>query len=272
MVNALSLDFMDVKTELPKTASTYSGVTGLCSLNAAGDRVITNYDVWGYSLDTGVLTNVKYGHYDSVTGQVEWFTTSLNMVPVVYINGPYSGTVGESIYFHSSGSYDADGTIEEYNWDFGDNKESDTMSPNYAYTSAGNFSVQLTIVDNEGAVNTTTTYCLVSQVGDSPVTMEQLAAIISIGGAGAGLIGWMVRIQRGRTRKKMLFKGLLEGVDDIYTRFKMNARTCEAELYKYKNQVLEEFKQGMIDENSYDILNTRIEKYLEDIIAEINKK
>jgi hypothetical protein len=102
--------------------------------------------------------------------------------------------------------------------------------------------------------------------------MEQLAAIISIGGAGAGLIGWMVSIQRGRTRKKMLFKGLLEGVDDIYTRFKMNARTCEAELYKYKNQVLEEFKQGMIDENSYDILNTRIEKYLEDIIAEINKK
>jgi hypothetical protein len=52
----------------------------------------------------------------------------------------------------------------------------------------------------------------------------------------------------------------------------MNARTCEAELYKYKNQVLEEFKKGMIDENSYDILNTRIEKYLEEIITEIKKQ
>ncbi|MEE9510025.1 MAG: PKD domain-containing protein, partial [Candidatus Bathyarchaeia archaeon] len=272
MVNAPSLDFMDVKTELPKTASTYSGVTGLCNLNAAGDRVITNYDIWGYSLDTGALTSEKYGYYDSVTGQVEWSTPSPNMSPVVHINGPYTGGVRKDISFHSSGSYDPDGTIEEYNWDFGDNSESHTMSPIHLYSSAGNFSVRLTIVDNEGAVNTNTTYCVVSQVGDSPLTMEQIAAIISIGGAGAGLIGWVVRTRRERTRKNKLFKGLLEGVDDIYTRFKMNARTCEAELYKYKNQVLEEFKKGMIDENSYDILNTRIEKYLEEIITEIKKQ
>jgi len=36
------------------------------------------------------------------------------------VNGPYTGFVGEAITFNSSGSYDVDGIIVEYRWDFGD--------------------------------------------------------------------------------------------------------------------------------------------------------
>jgi hypothetical protein len=57
----------------------------------------------------------------------------------------------------------------------------------------------------------------------------------------------------------------MEDIDDVYTRFRMNTLRCEAELYKYKNQVLDDFKQGLIDEEKYNILDERINNYLKEI-------
>ena len=66
-----------------------------------------------------------------------------------------------------------------------------------------------------------------------------------------------------------MYKGFLQGVDSIYTRFKMNARQCEAELYRFKEQVMSEFKQGMITEENYNVLDGRIEEFLAEIREEI---
>jgi hypothetical protein len=61
----------------------------------------------------------------------------------------------------------------------------------------------------------------------------------------------------------------LEDVDDIYSRFKMNALRCQAELYKLREQVLEEFKQGLIDEEKYNFLNKRVDTYLKEVEEKI---
>ena len=39
----------------------------------------------------------------------------------------------------------------------------------------------------------------------------------------------------------------------------------ETELYNYKSHVFDDFKQGLLDEEKYNLLNTRIDSYLREI-------
>mgnify|MGYP006277247371 CR=1 FL=1 len=59
----------------------------------------------------------------------------------------------------SSTSYDMDGFIDKYHWDFGDgNREtSSNRVVRHAYTSTGNFTVSLTVTDNSGLSDATST-------------------------------------------------------------------------------------------------------------------
>ena len=52
----------------------------------------------------------------------------------------------------------------------------------------------------------------------------------------------------------------------------MNAIQCEAELYKLKDEVLDEFKEGMLDEDNHNILEQRIEKYMKEVREQIEEK
>ncbi|MEE8601977.1 PKD domain-containing protein [Euzebya tangerina] len=59
--------------------------------------------------------------------------------------------------FGSTGSGDADGWIETFEWDFGDGATATGPGVSHVYTSDGTFTVTLTATDNEGGVSTTTT-------------------------------------------------------------------------------------------------------------------
>ena len=193
-----------------------------------------------------------------------------NEDPVAEADGPYSGYVDESISFSSSGSHDPDGEIEGYDWDFGDGSEhSSVENPSHVYSAAGTYTVTLTVTDSLGAQNTDTASCTVTQKPGQFWSIERVATLITIGGAAVGAVGWATRTRSERRRRKILFKELMQGVDDVYTRFKMNARQCEAELLRLKDQVMEEFKQGMITEENYDVLERRIEEYLREIREEL---
>lgn len=102
-------------------------------------------------------------------------------------------------------------------------------------------------------------------------SIELVTAIITIGGTAVGVIGWFVRHERMEKRRKVLFKKLLDEVDSVYSRFKMNAIQCEAELYKLKNEALDELKQGTIDEGKHNILEQRIAKYMKEVKEQIEE-
>ncbi|MBN1448151.1 MAG: PKD domain-containing protein, partial [Bacteroidetes bacterium] len=53
-----------------------------------------------------------------------------------------------TVSFSSSGSYDPDGTITGWHWDFGDNTTSTDPNPTHTYQYAGTFTAQLTVTDN----------------------------------------------------------------------------------------------------------------------------
>ena len=81
------------------------------------------------------------------------FADKPNKVPVADAGGPYSGTEGTAISFDGSASYDPDGTIVSYYWDFGDGFNSTEQNPTHIYTEDGTYTVSLTVTDNGGTIN-----------------------------------------------------------------------------------------------------------------------
>ena len=72
----------------------------------------------------------------------------------------------ELITFNASASYDPDGSIVQYRWDFGDGAISILTGPvaTHSYPVDGNYTVELIATDNSGAAATTTAVVQVSTV------------------------------------------------------------------------------------------------------------
>jgi len=60
------------------------------------------------------------------------------------------------ISFDASGSHDPDGTITSYAWDFGDGTTRTGVTVSHAYSTAGSFTVTLTVTDNGGLTDQST--------------------------------------------------------------------------------------------------------------------
>lgn len=102
------------------------------------------------------------------------FFTSKEKKPVAsFTFSPQTLTVGETVNFNASASYDPDGTITSYEWNFGDGTNGTGMTANHTYTGAGDHSVTLTVTDNASIVIGTSTYALED-------TLMQVVTVISL--------------------------------------------------------------------------------------------
>ncbi|MCM4165165.1 hypothetical protein DHC50_16325 [Arenibacter sp. A80] len=88
---------------------------------------------------------------------------NINQPPnAVATASPNSGTAPLVVNFSSAGSSDTDGTIENYEWDFGDGATSTQSNPSHTYATQGNFVGTLTVTDDDGAVGTVSVYVTVN--------------------------------------------------------------------------------------------------------------
>ena len=80
---------------------------------------------------------------------------TLNIPPVAKFNfSPKTGLFPLEVSFDASASYDPDGTIVSYDWDFGDGGSGSGKKISYIYQTWGTFPITLTVVDNDGGVGT----------------------------------------------------------------------------------------------------------------------
>ena len=63
---------------------------------------------------------------------------------------PQKPVVGETITFDATASFDPDGKIVKYAWDFGDENTGTGKTFNHTYVSAGDYTVKLKVVDDHG--------------------------------------------------------------------------------------------------------------------------
>jgi endonuclease YncB( thermonuclease family) len=61
---------------------------------------------------------------------------------------------GATVTFDGTASVDADGTIERYQWAFGDGTTASGATPTHAYDAAGSYDATLTVTDDDGATAT----------------------------------------------------------------------------------------------------------------------
>ncbi|MCD6448853.1 MAG: PKD domain-containing protein, partial [Thermoplasmata archaeon] len=91
------------------------------------------------------------------TATVQKIIEVTNVAPVAkFTYKPDKPKVREEIEFNSSLSFDDDGNIVNYTWDFGDGNISYEANPVHVYEKAGTYNVTLTVTDNDGATHTTT--------------------------------------------------------------------------------------------------------------------
>jgi len=140
------------------------------AFNASG-----SYDPDGYIVDyswdfgdgntaTGIIVSHSYpasGAYtvtltvtddDGATDTTTTTKTVRNKPPVaIFTESAENVYVNEKITFNAAGSYDPDGYIVDYSWDFGDGNTATGIIVSYAYADNGSYSVTLTVTDNDGA-------------------------------------------------------------------------------------------------------------------------
>ena len=85
-----------------------------------------------------------------------------NKEPVALTNGPYTGYVNETIFFNASNSYDMDGLIISYSWDFGDGYIHSGKTVNHTFNQSKEYIITLTVTDNYGLQNITSTKAMIN--------------------------------------------------------------------------------------------------------------
>lgn len=97
------------------------------------------------------------------TGATSKVITTQDHFPIAtFTSSSTSSLAGTSINFNGTASYDSDGTVSSWSWNFGDGSSGVGASVSHAYTSAGNFTVTLTVTDNAGVTGIATAQIKVS--------------------------------------------------------------------------------------------------------------
>lgn len=94
-----------------------------------------------------VYSDIGSGGYRDIFHTIAGQTTAS---PVASFTAtPTQGSPPLNVYLDASASYDPDGQITDYNWDFGDGARGSGLTTSHTYTQVGTYTIQLTVTDNE---------------------------------------------------------------------------------------------------------------------------
>ena len=186
----------------------FSSLTEGAPLSSLSPRSIYTQSITAYNY-TGLTPRTTYwfrvrvvdnSGQSSVSNEVFATTARSNMPPVAMLSASrLRAPAGESISFSAEGSYDRDGRITRYQWDFeGKGRFPLDTGPiaeqRHQFGKVGKFQVQVRITDDRGATNTTSLDVTIVEKPRGGLPAEALfgAAVVAILAAGA-VAYWYLR-------------------------------------------------------------------------------
>ncbi|NBY42281.1 MAG: PKD domain-containing protein [Verrucomicrobia bacterium] len=173
----LSLSLVDEAGNVLATG-TSSGMNSNLSVPVLGGNYYIVVD--GVATGDALTAYTDYSSIGRYSLAGSWTpATVTNVPPVALTTGttPTSGTTPLTVSFVGSNSYDPDGAIASYVWNFGDGTSSTLSNVTHTYSTAGTYNASLTVTDNSGAQSVGTVTIVVSAV---PVSSTKTVNVSSM--------------------------------------------------------------------------------------------
>nr|NIP34549.1 PKD domain-containing protein [Thermoplasmata archaeon]NIS11694.1 PKD domain-containing protein [Thermoplasmata archaeon]NIS19592.1 PKD domain-containing protein [Thermoplasmata archaeon]NIT76751.1 PKD domain-containing protein [Thermoplasmata archaeon]NIU48705.1 PKD domain-containing protein [Thermoplasmata archaeon] len=120
--------------------------------------------VHAYADDGTYTVTLTVTDDDGGEGSITTQVTVLNRAPVSVAGEDRQTRTGIPVRLDGRGSYDMDGTIALYHWEFGDGTHADGPVVTHAFPTYGTFVVELTVTDDDGATDTANLTVIVDNV------------------------------------------------------------------------------------------------------------
>lgn len=140
------------------------------ALNNSGTEILKLYQPNNNLVDFVQYSGtVQDDHSYSFDGSNNWFWSTqatpgqenviikINQKPKAVISAPNKALLGEEIIFDASDSYDLDGDVLTYVWDFGDGTRKSEILVKHTYKKAGKYNIKLEVKDIFGVADTAKT-------------------------------------------------------------------------------------------------------------------
>ena len=118
-----------------------------------------------------------------------------NQLPIADAGPDRNVQVGDLVTFDASNSRDPDGNIVSYGWNFGDGNTASSITSTNVYSNPGTYTVTLTVVDNNGGIDTDTAIVIVSA---RPANMTGINAVLDVNSR-IGYVGFPLYFDASRS-------------------------------------------------------------------------
>ncbi len=129
-----------------------------------------------YTVKLSVTDNSGVENNTAVTSTV----IVINSPPIADAGSYRASSAGQKILFSGSKSYDKDGKIVLYEWDFGDGKSATGMNVYHVYNAPGDYNVKLTVTDNSSTSSSTASAITDVHINFPPVAIIKAPSLITI--------------------------------------------------------------------------------------------
>jgi parallel beta-helix repeat protein len=185
----------DLPYEIDDCVEVNLSITNLVNItNGTVNLTLIGNETFGYNVTASIENvstyTVKFGPIDVPEGDYIGISTFVwddekltidtrNMIkaekqpPIAnFTYLPLHPVVNQTVTFNASNSTDPDGNITKYDWDFGDGNITNTTEEiiNHSYSLAGDYLVNLTVTDNDGATNSTSQLIIVTLKAPPEIT------------------------------------------------------------------------------------------------------
>jgi C1A family cysteine protease len=183
------LDFTDI---VPSGGGTYRYYVGISDREVGLPAEILSYKLIDVASGIEISSNDAPASVDNqeIFIHTDYSYDDGNIPPAAIISTDIlEGLAPLAINFDGISSFDSDGSIISFKWEFGDGTSGIGNQTSHVYTTGGTYTAKLTVTDNLGASGTSTIVIKITSPPPEPIHIADIAMSLSYSGANASAKG-----------------------------------------------------------------------------------